>query len=534
MTMTTNQAVSELVERVRAAAGTDDPQALREALATTLASLGVEPGHLAWTNGRDIMGAAYELLVPGHARRSLGQFFTPLALGRVMARWVLSDPRRLVIDPCCGSGALLVAVAKEDSRNTRLLGLDVDPLAVEMASANRHVRSIGRLELRRADFLVDDIGHRPDAVICNPPYTRHQELSATQKDTIHSVLRDGLGVRFSRLSSLHVLFLARALMVSSARARLAFVTPSHWLDMHYARELKSLLLAQAHVEAIISFPADQLVFDHARTTASITLITKGAAATDTPPTRLIRATGKSAESIAEALSDENAGERVILETGRKWSGRSRPTRRGVALGEVARVRRGVATGCNAFFVLSERDRRLFQISRSCVLPCVASPRLFTGDMLDRTALEALPETAPRWLFAPKRPAQAGPLANYLALGRTEFGVLDRYLVKQRVRSGRRWFDVETNVAAPILFSYLNRRQARFVRNEAGAVPLNNWLAISPHDDVDADALFALLIGGEVQERLRDDCRVYGSGLWKLEPSELKRTVLPTTLADLSR
>jgi hypothetical protein len=98
------------------------------------------------------------------------------------------------------------------------------------------------------------------------------------------------------------------------------------------------------------------------------------------------------------------------------------------------------------------------------------------------------------------------------------------------KAGRRWYEVEADFEAPILFTYFNRTGARFVRNRARAVPLNTWLAITPNAAVDATELFELLTGAETAERLQDDCRVYGNGLWKLEPSELSGLELPRSPA----
>ena len=145
-------------------------------------------------------------------------------------------------------------------------------------------------------------------------------------------------------------------------------------------------------------------------------------------------------------------------------------------------------------------------------------------------LEALALDVPRWLLAPTRPLATGPLADYLRTGKEELRVRERHLVKQREKAGRRWYAVKADFEAPILFTYLNRNGARFVRNRAGAVPLSTWLAITPKPAVDAAELFELLTGAEMAERLHDDCRIYGNGLWKLEPSELSGLVLPRSPA----
>jgi hypothetical protein len=514
-------AIEELIRRVLVEAGTTaGPERLRAAFARVLDGLDVLPGEPAWTDGRDIVGAAYERLVSGRDRRALGQFFTPLSIGRAMAHWLLADHPSLLLDPGCGSGSLLAAAHHERTGPTRLLGLDLDPLAIAMAEKNADLRTIQRLELRQANFLTDEIPERPQAISCNPPYTRHQALAADEKEAIHAGLKQRLGVEFSQLASMHVLFLARALDLAADRARLAFITPAHWLDMNYARRVKELVLETAHVEAIVELSATELVFEHANTTAAITLIRKGE--DGAAPTRLLRATSTDRDEIVTLIEDPDAGTPVRLTSTQKWSRAPRRSRsKGVRLEEVARVRRGVATGCNAFFVLSDEERRRHGLNRCSLRPCIASPRLLDGDELDEAVLTALPDSTPRWLLTPTRERRGGPLERYL-LRADEYGIHERHLVVQRVRAGRPWWLVESGFAAPILFSYFNRHRPRFVRNRVDAVPLNNWLVIQPLEGVDADALFDALAARSVLARVGDDARRYGNGLWKLEPSELKR------------
>lgn len=518
------EAVDELVSLVERAAPANDPVSIRTAYLRVLAELQVAPDDPAFTDGVDVVGAAYERLLPGQARRRRGQFFTPLALGRVMARWVLADEPALLADPGCGSGSLLIAAAHERSEATQLLGIDIDPAAVAMARANQSIRALASLEVREGDFLRGEFEERPDAIICNPPYTRHQALSGADKRAIHDALAERSGVRLSQLASLHVLFLLRALEVAADRARLAFITPAHWLDMAYAREVKHLLLEQAHVEAIVTFPSDQPVFEHAITTAAITLIRKGP--TERAPTRLIAAASADAAGLSAQLADPEAGKAVTLASTRKWS-RARSERRAkdsVPLSDFAAVHRGAATGHNAYFVISERRRRELRLARCSLRPCLPSPRRFGDDEVTSEALEDLGLDVARWLLNPRRPHSRGPLADYLESAKG-LGVRDRYLVRQREKHSV-WYRIEFPYEAPILFSYFNRTRARFVRNRAGAVPLNNWLVVEPREGVDADDLFEILTGDAIRTTLQADSRIYGNGLWKLEPSELESIRLP--------
>lgn len=518
--------VADVAER-RGSSG-DEREAFRSSL-PGLSDLAKGP---AWADGRDVVGEAYQRVVSASSRRSAGQFFTPLWVGRAMAHWLLSEPTKIVLDPGCGSGSLLIAGALErvDS-GVRLLGLDSDELAIEMAKATRGIRGIHGMELRSANFLTDPVGEEPDAVICNPPFTRHHDVAVELKAAIHEGFEDRLGLRLSRLASLHVLFLVRALEVSSEDARLAFITPSHWLEMGYGQAVKRFLLEQARVEAIVNFPAEHLIFPGVQTTATITLIRKGVSSA---PTRILECDGVSAAAnfIVSGIKGKADEHDALLDSGSSWSNRRKKNSSRVRLRTLAVVHRGVATGYNSYFVLSEARRKELDLSRSSLRHCLASPRHFGGQTIQRGDFDDFDDEIPRWLLSPKQFRASGPLRRYLDLGAGELRVTERSLVESRVRAGRRWFEVMVPEQAPILFTYFNRPAARFVRNEAEAVPLNSWLVVRPRDGVDVEALFQLLCSPKVIERLPEDARVYGEGLWKLEPSQLLDAWLPNEALEL--
>jgi adenine-specific DNA-methyltransferase len=527
-------AIDGLVADVRAQRVADDHDE-RQALAGVLKHLDVKPGDPAWADGRDIIGEAFERLVPTAHRRQLGQFFTPLWAARPMAEWLLFEKPELLLDPGVGSGALMIGAAQARTDGvTRLLGLDVDPLVLAMASMTRDLRGIGDLDLRRTDFLLDALAERPQAIMCNPPYTRHQDIPANLKAAIHDGLSSRLRRSFSRLASLHVLFLLRALEVADDEARIAFLTPAHWLDMNYAREIKALLLERAHVEALISFPVKDRIFDHAVTTAGITLIRKGARGSRRTRVVQLSSAHSTEVGLRNAINGTSRARAVMLRSDRRWSGAGHaPQRKGaITLGDVAHVRRGIATGCNAFFVLSDGRREQLGIDRDHLVPCVTSPRHFAGATLSESDLAAMDDAVPRWLLNVKKAPQSGPLARYLHHGRSRLDVRDRRLVQDRVKAGRKWFEVELDVTAPILFRYLNSSHARFVRNLAGAAPLNNWLVIRPNPGIDHDELFAVLEELGDSTSLESGSRHYGKGLWKLEPRELSGLALPESASRL--
>ena len=101
--------------------------------------------------------------------------------------------------------------------------------------------------------------------------------------------------------------------------------------------------------------------------------------------------------------------------------------------------------------------------------------------------------------------------NYGIIGSTKPTTVSRQILDE-------WVDWMV-IAGYVTYTF-NRAAPRFVRNFAGAVPLNNWLIVEPNEGIDPDALYRSLQTRSVREQLHERCRVYGGGLWKLEPSEL--------------
>jgi adenine-specific DNA-methyltransferase len=533
------RAVQDLVATVQEATRTDSLEARRRAFRRELDRVAAElevdrAAWEPWADGVDVIGAAYEQLVSGVERRPRGQFQTPFWAADLMASWLLSEPTDLLLDPGVGAGRLLFRALKAGRHlPDEILGLDVDPLSLTMARLNVDLRDHdGRvqLNLRRRDFLTGSLAERPDAITCNPPYSRHHSIPPEQKEAIHAGFESRLGQRFNRLAGLHVLFLVRALEVARPGARIAFITPADWLDVGYGRDIKRFVLEQAHVESIVLFDEGHLFFDGAMTSAAITFIRKEPSAgritrivhlpCELPPRQQVLAAVKGTSAVLD-------GEEVKLAGARRWGRIHKQVNQGTRLGEFARVRRGLATGCNRFFSLSEETRRRFGIEKADLRLAIVSPRLVSGTELTRAFLDSLPDDQARWVLDRRDiGAEKGrtPIARYLRWGREHLAADTGYLASNR----KPWYALEKRGDCPILFSYMNRDNPRFIRNRAKAVPLNTFLIVEPREGVDPDALCAALNSKFVLDQLTHDRRNYGGGLWKLEPREVEelRVELP--------
>ncbi len=322
-----------------------------------------------------------------------------------MAAWALAEQQSLVLDAGCGTGVLLSAAARI-APGAQLVGVDNDPLAVAMT---KEVCRIGGFDVQVlcTDFLLEDIGHEPTAILCNPPYTRHQLRTAEHKDAVAESIGRPLGIAYTRTASLHAIFLARAIEIAGEGARIAFVTPSQWLDTRYGRAVKDYVESQARIVAVIELDAG--FFPDVQTSAAITLIRKGQ--------------GDTSDSVRIRINDPRPDPEAVLKEIESKDGQRRRkgqprAPRGERLGDLARVRRGVATGHNRFFVLSEQRRLAHGIPRRAVEPCIASPRLFNGTSIMPTDLGALGRDIPRWLLTVGSRHSADAILRYLEYGKT--------------------------------------------------------------------------------------------------------------------
>jgi type I restriction enzyme M protein len=89
----------------------------------------------------DILGEFYETNLVTQANRKQ-QFFTPWSLCVLMAHITCTrKPRKSenvlrMLDPCCGSGRMVLAASRELGSHYRYYGIDIDPICARMAALN--------------------------------------------------------------------------------------------------------------------------------------------------------------------------------------------------------------------------------------------------------------------------------------------------------------------------------------------------------------------------------------------------------------
>jgi Type I restriction-modification system methyltransferase subunit len=89
----------------------------------------------------DILGDAYEYLIAQFASgagKKAGEFYTPQEVSKILAKIVTSgkDKLKSVYDPTCGSGSLLLRVAKEVKEVSQFYGQELNRTTYNLARMN--------------------------------------------------------------------------------------------------------------------------------------------------------------------------------------------------------------------------------------------------------------------------------------------------------------------------------------------------------------------------------------------------------------
>lgn len=130
----------------------------------------------------DLLGDAYEYLIGQFATisgKKAGEFYTPQEVSTILARIVTTRKKRLksVYDPTCGSGSLLLRVAREVDEVGMFYGQELNRTTFNLARMNLIMHGLHYLEfdIKQEDTLEEpqhmDIDLKAEAIVANPPFS---------------------------------------------------------------------------------------------------------------------------------------------------------------------------------------------------------------------------------------------------------------------------------------------------------------------------------------------------------------------------
>lgn len=475
----------------------------------------------------DVFAAAYEQLVSSQHRRKLGTYFTPPAVVDFMLDEADALMRRgpiEVVDPGAGVGALTLG-ARRRWRKCMVTAVDLNPVTLGLLGARAAAREVTAVTLVHDDYLAwlsklaIDGGAR--LFLGNPPYTRYRDLHPDLRASAHRaaapLVPDGM-------PGLSHYFLAATLRKLRPSDCLVFLLPGTWAEARYGRPVIEWLWRQASRSVRFSFfPHATPLFPDAVVNAMVVAVGPVRRLANQP----LLSQEVSLEDGAVALHHTQTFDRKDRPPSRLdpwlWPTVEPARSRLVPLGDFAKVRRGIATGDNSFFFLT--DDEAAELPPEAVRPGLLRLRDCQSDVLSAGAHDEIgADGKPRWLLWLHDPEVVYDprVQEYLRLGE-ELGVDRGHLARKR----RVWYAVEEVRPPQLLISPMSQDKFRVVRNDIRALPSNAMYGIylPAEDDVATMLLHRYLNGPDGQAQLLDTARRYGNGLFKMEPRAVGRALV---------
>jgi hypothetical protein len=471
-------------------------------------------------------------------RNEMGQFATPPALANDIAKAVSTlwgDGQIRFFEPALGTGAFYSALLGNFAQGkiASAAGVERDH---QYASVARRLWSETGLQVTTADFMSltsPDGDHLPNLILTNPPYVRHHHLTSSEKGQFQKLATQISGGGVSGLSGLYTYFVFAAHRWLAEGGLAAWLIPSEFMDVNYGESLRRYFSREVSLLRIHRFDPSDVQFADALVSSAVVIFRRQAPSYD-HKLQVSHGGCVSAPRFCASVPLTH------LNTNPKWSrlfnGRSAQVHRSEnPLSLLFTIKRGIATGANDFFILSRRELAELDIDERFVKPILPSSRLLPSDVIEsddagfplvKEQLAVIDTDLP---IEQLRRECVG-LWRYLQAGQRK-EVQKAYLLTKRSP----WYRQEQRAPSPFLCTYMGRKKDdgktfRFFWNRSAATAANTYLLLYPTGSLKAALTNNPQIAPRVLELLNglgadgftDQGRVYGGGLFKMEPRELGR------------
>ena len=469
------------------------------------------------------------------SRNTWGQYATPFSLAKDIVACALqmnlSASTGKMLEPACGTGVFFSAM--QQMLNVKqldgVLGFELDP---HYYAPTAELWQDYGVKVICADFLKQEpIDHFP-LLIANPPYSRHHHIDTKMKRWLQQEVKRQTGIRLSGLAGLYCYFMLLSTRWLEPNGLSCWLIPSEFMDVNYGKAVKQYLMENVNLIRIHRFHEKNLQFSDALVTSSVVFF-RHSAPSDTP---VVFSMGN---NICQP-EKEFLVERKQMDASQKWTHyflketpspatSSKQPRK--TIGDYFVVKRGIATGCNSYFIINEETKDRYQFPNEYLTPILPAPRKLKTDIItSHNGIPALDETY--YLFstndsietiAHKHPS----MLEYIKKG--EEAHVDKTYICSRHTP---WYQCERRHKAPFVIPYMGRgengrKMFRVILNESDAIATNGYLLMYPKPEY-ADLFRNPALVKSVWERLNSinpdefekNGRFYGGGLHKLEPNEL--------------
>ncbi len=471
--------------------------------------------------------------------RMRGAYSTPDILAQFLVSWAIRNPSDLIIDPCCGDGVFLEAIANRllflggnASAIKQITGVEIDPLiANESYDRLFKLFQVEPKIIPKGFFETLPSLQREyyDVVVGNPPFVRYRHYLKDERELALRFLQEE-GFKASKMISVWVPFLVAAIHLLKPKGRLAMVMPAELFQVSYAADIREYLLNNFGFLFVVTF--NNLVFPEVQQEIILLMGTKG----EGKGLRLIEIKDESELAHVPHLKNPQI---PIDDSKEKWTqyylndAQRKVLREGLdhdaihKLEQFCSVDVGVVTGRNNFFLLPPKIALQLD-AKNHLTPIVTRTKYLRGlNFTENDWQENVSNNHPSYLLEIKSEFEISNNLKQYILSGEDAGWNEGY----KCRNRKLWY-VVPSVWTPDAFLY---RQIgsfpRLVLNSANVTctdslhrvkfknkKLGKMIACCFHNSL--TYAFSELFG-----------RSYGGGVLELMPTEAEKLPIPISKSD---
>ena len=468
-------------------------------------------------------------------RNRLGQYPTPPELAFEIVKFIKNTvPKNFTNikfgDPSLGTGTFFYALQQTfgSDRIKNAIGIEMDnKIAI---STNNRLSEFGLQVINDDFFQTVDLPKR-NLIISNPPYIRHHYIDSSRKVELRGMIKKKLGIHVSGFSSLNIYFILFAHLWMEKNAYSAWLIPSEFMEVNYGSAIRKYLIEKVTPIVIHRFDSSEVQFEGVLVTSSVVILQNK---TPNINQKIIFSYGSSLLN-PDRIEKVSIADLSLVEKWPKDIGQIKLHQKPqYTLSDLFEIKRGIATGANNFFILPFEEAKALGLPKKYLKPILPRTKNLINDIINKCP-DGYPDLEPKLCVIDCDMSENIIKEKYPKLWSYLSSALEEKINERTLTRNRHpWYKQEERKPPLFLCTYMGRtdgkrKPVRFILNYSDAIATNSYLLLYPKNNIDKlfnkkpglILEFFRLLQSISSNTLLYSGRLYGKGLFKIEPNELK-------------
>ncbi len=472
-------------------------------------------------------------------RKKLGAFYTPSKASYILCNWAIRTSGDRILEPSFG-GCDFLEQAKfcleplgTKAPTHQLFGSDIDETAFShlyeklgLSRKNGNFIKNDFLKLTPQNFVTQNF----DAVIGNPPYISHHNMSESQKYDAKAAMKKS-GFSLPNRASLWAYFILHSFKFLKTDGRMAWILPGSFLFTEYSTNVREeiekrfkraiaiqlrerIFLPKGSDESTVIVLCDGFLRNQSSTTFEIGFANNLQDLQELVASwKLTQWKGKRLSGRIEILLMEDGGREVynkIVENESCYD-----------LSNYMEIQIGIVTGANSFFIINQETAKAYKLPASSIKLIFPKFFLCRGLCLNSKDIEkAQRDNLPCLLLNTTCMHKGNRIYKYLKTFPKDQKERNKTFRKRAI-----WHQPDDGKIPDAFFPYMQNNGPRIILNRLGTTSTNtiHRVFFKTRTRKYIQKLIAIsLLTTFSQLSAEIEGRSYGSGVLKHEPSEAKK------------